>query len=126
MGGEGRILRRRGRAICAVYATEIALEIMYEGDLGKGFVGADRCLLADVLSRVGERIGGAEGHAMGSFFGSTACQSPTPHAVQSAILSTFSAVLHHHVSEIDLATGVIASLGDSCIPCVIAHQILSR
>ena len=110
----------------AVYATEIALEIMYEGDLGEGFVGADRCLLADVLSRVGERIGGAQGHAMGFAFGSTACESPTPHAVHSAILSTFSAVLHQHVSEIDLATGVIASFGDSCIPCVIAHQILSR
>jgi len=110
----------------AVYATEIALEIIYEGDLGNGFVAADRCLLADVLSRVGERIGGAQGHAMGFAFGSAACDAPTPHAVHSAILSTFSAVLHQHVSEIDLATGVIASLGDSCVPCVIAHQILSR
>ena len=49
------------------YATELALEIMYGSDIGEGSVGATRCLLAEVLGRVGDALDGVHGHASGWF-----------------------------------------------------------
>ena len=106
------------------YATELALEIMYGSDIGEGSTGATRCLLAEVLARVGDAIDGVHGHASGWSFGMASCDSPTPHGIHSAILSFAEAVQHHPINELQKASMVACVICDDCAPCVIADQIL--
>lgn len=110
----------------ALYATELALELVCDSDLGEGSLGAGRCLLAEVLSRVGERLGGLHGHASGWQLGSAACDSPTPHAIHSTSLNFASALQHQPINEMHKASMVACVICDDCVPCVIADQILSR
>ena len=111
----------------AEYATEKALELTYgEAAVGEGAVGAGDCMLAEVLERVGERLGGLTGAWLGRQHGEEGCASPTPHAVDSALRAFTTSVHDQPVTELDLATAIVSLFGEGCIPCAIALQMLAR
>jgi hypothetical protein len=105
------------------YATEVAVEILY-GGIGEGFVGATRCLLGEVLARVGFFVGGGPGRESGWNFGSDACESPTPHGVDTAIRDFAKALQDEPVNELTTASMVACVICDHCVPCLIADRIL--
>jgi len=107
------------------YATEVALEIMY-GGIGEGSVGASRCLLAEVLARVGFLVGYGPGRESGWAFGSDACESPTPHGVDTAIRDFAQAMQGEPVNELTTVSMVACVVCDFCVPCMVADLILLR